>query len=107
MTNKELITIFKLAESESENIFDIYDYLSNYEDKYQELKIASIKSTIYEAYETYYNHKNKIIEAVKYILNEVDFSSIVEAFDFTELLEQIPEEYMGVFKQLIEDTLDK
>lgn len=107
MTNKELITIFEKAEMGSENIFDIYDYLSLYEKDYQEFSLIKICPTIYDAYELYSKHQNKMIDAIKYFLNEADFSSIVNLFDFTDLLNQIPEEYSGVIKQLMEEVIEK
>jgi hypothetical protein len=107
MTNKELTTIFDLAELNAENIFDTYDFLKDYEESYKEMQIANIKPTIYDAYELYCSHKNNVVEAVKYILDEADFSSIIDAFSLTNLFESIPEEYRSIFKQLIEENLDK
>jgi U3 small nucleolar RNA-associated protein 14 len=106
MTNSELISVFVMAEEDSENIFDIYEKISEYEELYKNTTISKIKPTIYDAYELYCSHKNNIVEAVKYILDEVDFSEIANAFNFADLLDQIPEEFTGVIKQLINETLE-
>lgn len=107
MTNSELITVFKMLREDYENIFDIYEELEKYEELYKEMKISKIKPTIYDAYELYCNNENKVVEAIKYILYNVDFSVIADAFNIGDLIDQIPVEYRDVFGQLIKDTLDK
>ena len=103
MTNKELEAIFIVAEQNSENIFDVYDELSNYEDQYKEMNLAKIKPTIYDAYELYCEHKNKFMEMFDKVLT-ADYSAIIEQFDLKKLFNQIPEQYQGVIKQLIEEA---
>ena len=103
MTNKELITIFELAEASSDNIFDVYEALEVHADAYNEMSIANIVLTIYDAYELYCNHKNKANDVLNAIVN-ADFSSIVEQFDLGKLFDQIPEEYKGLFEQLIAES---
>lgn len=107
MTNKELITIFESTELLEDNIFDIYESLMDYEEEYQQLEISKIIPSIYDAYEIYCKHKNHIQETINYIMNEIDFSGIVEMFNLNNLLDQIPEEYKGVFGKMIQDTLEK
>lgn len=101
MTNKELVAIFEHAEKGNENIFDIYDELSLYAEEYNEMDIANIKYTIYDAYELYCAHKDNTTKILDAIFNG-DYTKIVEAFDLKKLFEQIPAEYMGMFEQLIE-----
>lgn len=103
MTNAELITIFELAEASSDNIFDIYEALEVHAETYNEMAIARIKPSIYDAYELYCGHKNKGMEILNAILN-ADFTSIVEHFDLSKLFDQIPEEYKGMFEQLIAES---
>ena len=103
MTNAELITIFELAEASSDNIFDVYEALEAHADAYNEMPIARIKPSIYDAYELYCGHKNKGMEILNAILN-ADFTSIVEQFDLGKLFDQIPEEYKGIFEQLIAES---
>ena len=103
MTNKELEAIFIVAEQNSENIFDVYDELSNYEDQYKEMNLAKIKPTIYDAYELYCGHKNKFMEMSDKVLT-ADYNAIIEQFDLKKLFDQIPEQYQGVVKQLIEEA---
>lgn len=103
MTNKELVTIFELAETNSDNIFDIYDALAVHAEAYAKLQIASVKPTIYDAYELYCNHKNKGMEILNAVLN-ADFSSIIDQFNLDKLFDQIPEQYHGVIAQLLEEA---
>lgn len=106
MTNNQLIAIFTMIEENAENIFDIYEALKEYEVEYKEMSISKIKPTIYDAYKLYCDNKNNIVEAVKYILEEVDFSEIAKEFNFKHLLAMLPEEYMSVIGQLIEENLE-
>lgn len=103
MTNKELEAIFIIAEQNSENIFDIYEELSKYKEQYKKMKIAKIKPTIYDAYELYCNHKNKLMDMFEKVLT-ADYSNIIEQFDLKKLIDQIPEEYRGVLEQLVEEA---
>ena len=103
MTNKELEAIFIIAEQNSENIFDIYEELSKYKEQYKKMKIEKIKPTIYDAYELYCNHKNKLIDMFEKVLT-ADYSNIIEQFDLKKLIDQIPEEYRGVLEQLVEEA---
>ena len=105
MTNKELTTIFELAEASSDNIFDIYEALEEHAEAYNEMSIAKIILTIYDAYELYCNHKNKVGDILNAIVN-ADFSSIAEQFDLGKLFNQIPEEYKGLFEQLIAESIN-
>lgn len=102
--NKQLQELFITAETGSETIFDIYDFLADYEEDYASsgLSIAKTKSTIYDAYELYCSHKNDAERVVDKILN-ADFSKIVEQFDLEKLFNQIPDEYKGVIAQLLEE----
>lgn len=103
MTNKDLITIFELAEASSDNIFDVYEALEEHADAYNEMSIANIILTIYDAYELYCSHKNKGKDILNAIVN-ADFSSIIEQFDLGKLFDQIPEEYQSLMKQLIQEN---
>jgi hypothetical protein len=105
MTNNELQQIFQTAETDSENIFDIYDFLADYEEKYKEMKISKIKPTIYDAYELYCNHKNKVSDIITAIIN-ADYSNLVNHFNFNDLINQIPEEFRPLLSQLIEENMD-
>lgn len=102
--NKELQELFVTAESGAETIFDVYDFLTDYEEDYVSsgLVVAKVKPTIYDAYELYRNTKSNAEKAVDKILN-ADFSKIIEQFDLEKLFNQIPEEYRGVIAQLLEE----
>lgn len=102
MTNNELKQIFEIAEAEAENIFDIYDFLINYEEEYKEMKIARVKPTIYDAYELYQKSKSPF-EGILNMLLTADYSGIIEQFDLEKLFNQIPDQY----KELITQTLDE
>lgn len=102
MTNNELQQIFQTAENNAENIFDIYEFLSNYSDEYLKMPIAKIKPSIYDAYELYYNHKNKWQGILDTILN-TDYSSIVEQFNFKDIIEQLPEEFKPLLSILVDE----
>lgn len=105
MTNKDLITIFELAEASSDNIFDVYEALEEHAEAYNEMSIAKIVLTIYDAYELYCSHKNKANDILNAIIN-ADFGSIIEQFDLGKLFDQIPEEYKGLFEQLIAESIN-
>lgn len=105
MTNQELQAIFQAAENEAETIFDVYEFLSGYEGKYLEMPFAKIKPTIYEAYELYYSHKNKVGDIIQAIIT-ADYSNLIKQFNYDDLINQIPEEYRAVFTQLIEENLE-
>lgn len=105
MTNQQLELIFKTAEDESETVFDVYEFLENYADKYQEMPIAKIKPTIYDAYELYCSHKNKVGDIITAIIN-ADYSNLVSHFNFNDLINQIPEEFRPLLSQLIEENMD-
>lgn len=103
MTNNELQQIFQTAETNAESIFDIYDFLVDYEEEYKEMKISKIKPTIYDAYELYCSHKNKGLEVVQAIL-EGDYGKIISQFDLSKLFGQIPQEYQSFILQLLEEV---
>lgn len=102
MTNNQLHTIFQTAESGADNIFDVYDFLNDYAEEYQEMPIAKVKPTIYDAYELYCSHKNKGLEILNAIL-KADYSAIIDQFDLEKLFNNIPEQYQGVIAQLLEE----
>lgn len=102
MTNNELQQIFQTAETNAKNIFDIYEFISNYSDEYLKMPIAKIKPSIYDAYECYYSHKNKWQDILDTIL-KTDYSSIVEQFNFKDIVEQLPEELKPLFSILVDE----
>lgn len=103
MTNQELQTIFQAAEVETQNIFDVYEFLAGYAEAYQEMPISKIKPTIYDAYELYCSHKNKGMAILNAILN-ADYSDLINQFSLDKLFNQIPEQYQEVIMQLLEET---
>lgn len=105
MTNLQLQTIFQTAEAESETIFDTYEFLADYAEGYLEMPIAKIKPTIYDAYELYCSHKNKVSDIIEAII-KADYSNLIKQFNFDDLINQIPEEYRPFLAQLIEENLD-
>lgn len=102
MTNNELQQIFQTAETKAENIFDIYEFLADYEEEYKKMKISKIKSTIYDAYELYCSHKNKWQDILDTILS-TDYSSIVQQFNFKDIIEQLPEELKPLLSILADE----
>jgi hypothetical protein len=102
MTNNELQAIFIAAEEASENIFDIYEFLTKYEEQYKQSNFSKIKPSIYDAYELYYSHKNKAEEIISSILN-ADYTKLIEQFSLESLVNQIPEEFRPFLSQLIEE----
>lgn len=102
MTNNELQQIFQTAETNAKNIFDIYEFISNYSDEYLKMPIAKIKPSIYDAYELYCSHKNKWQDILDTIL-KTDYSSIVEQFNFKDIIEQLPEELKPLFSILVDE----
>lgn len=102
MTNEELKQIFETIEAEAENIFDIYDALTKFEEAYQEMSIAKIKPTIYDAYDTYCKHQPVWEKVLNKILT-ADYANIVEQFDLSKLVEQIPEQYKSLLGDLIDE----
>lgn len=102
MTNNELKQIFEIAEAEADNIFDIYDFLINYEEEYKNTRMAKIKPTIYDAYELYQKSKSPF-EGILDMILTADYSKITEQFDLEKLFNQIPDQY----KELILQTLDE
>lgn len=101
--NKELQQLFITAETGAETIFDVYEFLAEYEEEYNSLPIAAIKPTIYDAYEVYCNSKSDVEKIVDKIL-DADYSKIIEQFDLEKLFNQIPDEYKGVIGQLLEEA---
>lgn len=102
MTNNELQIIFQTAEAESETIFDTYEFLIDYEEKYKDMPIAKIKPTIYDAYELYCSHKNKGMAILNAIL-KADYSDLINQFSLDKLFNQIPEQYQEAIMQLLEE----
>lgn len=102
MTNQELQTIFQAAEVETQNIFDVYEFLIGYAEAYQEMPIAKIKPTIYDAYELYCSHKNKGMAVLNAIL-KADYSDLINQFSLDKLFNQIPEQYQEAIMQLLEE----
>lgn len=105
MTNQELQTIFQTAEAEAQNIFDVYEFLTDYEERYKEMPIAKVRHTIYDAYELYCSHKNKVSDIISAIIN-ADYSNLINHFNFNDLINQIPEEFRPLLSQLIEENMD-
>lgn len=101
--NKELQELFISAETGAETIFDIYEFLADYEEEYNKLPIAKIKNSIYDAYELYSNSKTDMEKIVDRILN-ADYSKLIEQFNIEKLFNQIPEEYRGIITQLLEEA---
>ena len=102
MTNQELQTIFQAAEAETQNIFDVYEFLMDHAEAYQEMPIAKIKPTIYDAYELYCSHKNKGMAILNAIL-KADYSDLINQFSLDKLFGQIPEQYQETILQLLEE----
>lgn len=102
MTNNELVTIMTTAQISSENIFDIYEKLSDYQEEYSKMPIAKIKPTIYDAYELYVKSTPAWEKIINTILN-ADYTKIIEQFDLNKMIEQIPEEYRSFFGDLISE----
>jgi len=105
MTNLQLQTIFQSAEADSETIFDTYEFLADYAEEYLEMPMAKIKPTIYDAYELYCSHKNKVSDIIAAIIN-ADYSNLINQFNFNDLINQIPEEFRPLLSQLIEESMD-
>lgn len=100
MTNLELEIEFQDIEENSLTIFDVYEKLALLEKDYKAMPISKIIKTVYEAYELYHSHKDIADKLVKTIAS-MDFSNIIESFDLTKIVDQIPTEYKKILAELI------